>query len=222
MPQGVSRSPAIEALFRADVVAVSAEISSEHLDALRPEELDGIDRMIETRRIEFATGRACARFVAATLGHDAAIPRGERREPLWPAPLTGSLSHTRGWCVAVAARRDDVAAIGIDVEQIDRLHERLERRILTEPEVEVVSALSSPERQRASAIAFAAKEAFYKAHHQLEARYFGFDAVSITIVDDTVRFEVGSGVISADVVAATSGRFFVDDGLVTCGVWIDR
>ncbi len=69
------------------------------------------------RRAEFAAARWCARTALAGLGIAAAdIPPGPAGEPRWPAGVTGSITHCRGYRACAVARAADVPAIGIDAE----------------------------------------------------------------------------------------------------------
>lgn len=76
------------------------------------------------RRREFATVRHCARRALREL---AARPPGTVPPPVallpdrdgvprWPAGVTGSMTHTRGYRAAVVARASDVTRLGIDAE----------------------------------------------------------------------------------------------------------
>ncbi len=46
------------------------------------------------------------------------IGKNQDRSPRWPAGFVGSISHSRNWVVAAAARGEDYASIGIDSEPI--------------------------------------------------------------------------------------------------------
>lgn len=84
---------------------------------LYPEELVAVGHAVPKRQREFATGRVNARRAMSRIGEPAApIPSGADRAPVWPAHLTGSISHTDDACVAVVARRSNAASLGIDLE----------------------------------------------------------------------------------------------------------
>ncbi len=83
---------------------------------LFPEEEVHVQRAVPRRRDEFSAGRWCARQALAELGvAPAPIPVGAWRNPLWPAGMTGSISHTIGACAAVAAPCTTWKALGIDL-----------------------------------------------------------------------------------------------------------
>src|SRR6202022_3165764 len=66
-----------------------------------PGEESLIVNAVEARRREFITARRCAREALAKLGY-APVPirAGRKREPLWPAGLVGSITHTTGFRAA--------------------------------------------------------------------------------------------------------------------------
>jgi len=182
------------------------------------EERPAITPMAANRQAEFATARACARAALEALGVRAAVPRREGGAPLWPADATGSISHTKGFCLAVASIGTD--AIGIDAELIHRMKPAVERRILVADERARLDGFEDHDRHERVATIFAAKEAFYKAHYEVDPRYIGFDAVNVTVDGLDVRFGPASGVVSPDLLDRTIGRVLVEDGRVIVGVRI--
>ena len=186
---------------------------------LRSAEVPATERMVASRQAEFATARACARAAMADLGIDDAVPKREGGSPQWPAGLAGSISHTRGFCLAVASGAGHL--IGVDVEEIARMSQGVERRILVDDERDQLHGLSHDERQRRVATIFAAKEAFYKAHYELDARYLGFDVIAVRVDGDELFFEASSGDVDAAVVEGTTGRARVYQGRVIAGISIN-
>jgi 4'-phosphopantetheinyl transferase EntD len=106
----------IEALLPAAVVAVETfeDVPGE---VPFPGEEDIVAKAVEGRRREFITARRCAREALRAFGHpDAPIRRGSKREPLWPAGMTGSITHCAGYHAAAIAGSGDVDMLGIDAE----------------------------------------------------------------------------------------------------------
>lgn len=218
--QRPTRDSQIEELFAPVGVRVYASLVDQGLiPELRTEELEATTRMVSSRQAEFATARACARAALAEFGVDAAIPKRDGGSPVWPAGMAGSISHTRGFCLAVAS--DQGHHIGIDVEEVSRTTEAIERRILVDQERSGLEGLDPQARQLRVATIFAAKEAFYKAHYELDARYLGFDAIAIRVAGAALEFEAWSGAVDTAVVARVSGRARVYQGRVVAGVSID-
>lgn len=193
-----------------------------HLELLDAVEGAETAPMAPRRAAEFAAGRICAHRGLAVLGRDGApITRGGRGEPVWPATVSGSISHTRGLCLAVVVDRAE-ALVGIDVEEVARVQPAIARRVLTEAEQHALTGRSSAEAQQRLATVFAAKEAFYKAHFQLDPRYLGFDVIEVEVHEDG-RLDLAPGVpgaVAADVLASTTARFRLEHGRVIVAVWI--
>src|SRR5450830_253804 len=114
-PEG--RSSLFQALFEFPVSACELRgIGSPQ--SLLPAERDSIAGAVPARIAEFAAGRHCAHQALQAFGVAADVPllRGPRREPLWPAGLVGSITHTAGYCAAVVAPASACAGLGIDAE----------------------------------------------------------------------------------------------------------
>jgi len=204
------------------VEARSAPAAIEHVRTLFAGEAAHLEPMVGGRRAEYATGRACAHAALAALDASGAtaIQRDERGAPIWPDGVTGSISHTEGFCAAVAAQTSPtLASIGLDIERIDRVGERVRRRILTASELAAVEAMPAAEAQRRTAMTFAAKEAFYKAQYQLTSTYLGFGAVEVRFDDDAVGFVSGHPVVSS-FVGQVSGRLVEHEGRVIAAVFV--
>jgi 4'-phosphopantetheinyl transferase EntD len=110
--------------------------------------------------------------------------------------------------------------IGVDVEEIGRMSSGVERRILVDTEREDLAGLDEAGRQLHVATIFAAKEAFYKAHYELDARYLGFDVIAVRVGEMSLSFEVSSGAVGSEVIGRIVGRALVQDGRVIVGVSI--
>lgn len=162
-PTESSDDPAIHtirgALDRLSPAGVSVDcwhISAQHAANLRPTELLDVESAVETRRAEFATGRALLRDLCDL---DVAIPIGANGAPKLPPGVVGSLAHDRNVVVAAVARRPDIVAIGIDIEPPNQL-DADEAAIIVGPNDIVADALT----------AFVQKEAVYKAWSSLGGR----------------------------------------------------
>ena len=90
-----------------------------------PEEAVLVERAVERRRLEFATGRHLTRLGLRHWGlEEAPIGTGKLREPLWPPGIRGALSHDGDTCIVV---------------------------LLREPREEVYGALETPEPEKPKA-----------------------------------------------------------------------
>ncbi|MEU9101648.1 4'-phosphopantetheinyl transferase superfamily protein [Streptomyces sp. NPDC048361] len=117
------------------------------------------------RRREFTTGRYCARLALRGLGVAPAplLPDAEGA-PRWPAGTVGSLTHCRGYRAAVAARRTEVRALGIDAEPHRPLREGVLASVALPEEQEHRAALLRLDAAvHWDRLLFCAKEATFKA-----------------------------------------------------------
>jgi 4'-phosphopantetheinyl transferase EntD len=206
----------IERLVPDSVAVVSTR---EHLaDAeLFPEEERVIARAVEKRRLEFTTGRACARLALERLGIEpAAIPNGERGEPLWPDGVVGSITHCRGYCACAVARAEQVASVGIDAEVHEPLPDGVLRQVAFGRELAMVAGDGAG--VCLDKLLFSAKEAVYKAWFPLARRWLGFEDVELTV--DAARAEFRARVLVPPPVVGGArltelrGRWCVEDGIV--------
>ncbi|MGX0878821.1 4'-phosphopantetheinyl transferase EntD [Roseovarius sp. MBR-154] len=150
---------------------------------LMPEEAEAMSRAIPARQMEFAAGRRAARAAMAALGlPPAPIPQGVDRAPLWPDGLTGTISHGAGACVALVARRSDIAGLGLDLEPATPLPEALTDTVCTPQErARHISPL-------AARLIFCAKEATYKAQYTQSGCLLEFHDLAVTLAPDATRF----------------------------------
>lgn len=213
-------SPQLAELFPAGVVAV--ELTSEAPRSVLTEvELKSISHCASKRIEDFTRGRACARRGLEQLGFPTfSLLSGEKREPLWPPEIVGSITHTTGFAAAVVARGAAVEGLGIDCEVIESVGQDLWERICTPREQEHLAKLPEARAQQQAALIFAAKEAFYKCQFPLSREWVGFEDVSIELHDNgTLRIvpEVRLPV-TAEWVAALKSRYQCRGQWVVTGV----
>lgn len=127
----------------------------------------------EKRRAEFLAGRLLARAALASLGlPPAGIGIGAGGAPLWPAGITGSISHSAGRCICLV-RNDAAILLGADTERhaTGRALTAILRLVLTDADRAMNAALGLP---GFPALVFSAKETLYKLLHPVVQRHFGF------------------------------------------------
>ena len=194
------------------VVSTRADLPDELLDAERP----AIARAVETRRREFATGRACAHRALRRLGTGSvAIPSGERGEPVWPAGVVGSITHCRGYRACAVARAQDVRSVGIDAE----VHEPLPEGVLEQIAFGRERAMVVAGRGGAihlDRLLFSAKEAVYKVWFPLTRRWLGFEDAELAIDADAGTFR--ARLLVPGPMTELAGRWCVEDGLVATAI----
>jgi 4'-phosphopantetheinyl transferase EntD len=150
--------------------------------ALFTEEARHLQRAVPTRAEEFAAGRLCARLLLGEFGiHNFPIEVGAHRQPLWPETLVGSITHTTGFCAAVAAPKNCLRAVGLDTEIAGGVKTELWRSICTPSETAWLGSLPDSERLAAATLIFSAKEAFYKCQFALTQERLGFHDATVEL-----------------------------------------
>lgn len=145
-----------------------------------------VARAVESRRRELATGRRLAHELLAELGAPSApLLPGERRAPLWPAGVVGSISHAQGVAVVAIAPGPPFAALGLDVEGAEPLRPELVDVVLTARERR---ASDGPALGARAKLAFCAKECAYKAWSPSLARVPEFTEVEVELDAAGERF----------------------------------
>ncbi|HIE9493125.1 TPA: enterobactin synthase subunit EntD [Klebsiella quasipneumoniae subsp. quasipneumoniae] len=140
------------------------------------------------RQAEHLAGRIAAVYALREVGEKQPPAIGDRRQPLWPAPWFGSVSHCGQRALAVVADRP----VGVDIERrfTPQLAAELESSIINEAEKKVLlhSGLPFP---LALTLAFSAKESGFKATPTAGQRALGFtdfQIVEITASTLALRF----------------------------------
>ncbi|HEX6751378.1 MAG TPA: 4'-phosphopantetheinyl transferase superfamily protein [Longimicrobium sp.] len=196
----------------------------DHHHALHPVERQAVARAVPQRVREFSTGRRCARAALSALGlPHRAIPVGANREPVWAKGYVGTISHSREICLAVAARTDDVPALGADLDSIEPLSPELRGLICTVEELRAAPAWSGGGIDPYKVI-FSAKEALYKALYPHARRFIDFLEVGIRLDVAVGRWRVAS--LPADLrgwaAMPVEGRFLVVDRDLVTLAWATR
>jgi 4'-phosphopantetheinyl transferase EntD len=190
-----------------------------------PQEAELAAGAVRSRQAEFAAGRALARAALSKIGGpDAPILRGPKREPVWPAGFTGSITHTRTYAAAAVARTTDAAAIGVDMEDWTRLRAKLEPSILNLEEIEALPSDASRDRQIAAAAIFSAKESFYKCQYPLTLQYLGFHDAKVELFprEGAFRLVCLAGSVAEALGQSFKGRYAVSGDLVATAMVIRR
>jgi 4'-phosphopantetheinyl transferase EntD len=129
------------------------------------------------REKEYCLGRYCAQQALEALhsnNHSSKIESSPHGFPIWPNGINGSISHSKGLCLSAVAKSIDYEAIGIDVEQFNRMKERSIERIVNPLE----KAQIGNDLKKATLL-FSIKEAFYKAQFPLHKSPLNFNDVAL-------------------------------------------
>ena len=178
----------------------------------------------EGRGMESLAARGMAHEGMRRLGRggDGAILR-EGRAPVWPEGVVGSLSHAsgrrghEGWAAAAVGRAGEIKGIGIDLEWVGRVGERLWGKVFNERERAALEALPEGEwRELAAGIGFSAKESFFKLFHPLTGRWAEFHDATVAPREDG-RFVLECTAELPGIPGRLEGRWWVpEEGLVLC------
>ena len=214
----------IEELLPAEVASVARRIDGEPGE-LFPEEVAHLDKAIESRRREFAAGRACAREALAKLGlPPVPILRGEKREPLWPQGIVGSITHCGGYCAAAVAHSARFVTLGIDAEADEPLPEGVLRLVATDEDRAYLS--EAPTGVHWDRLLFSAKESVYKAWFPLTGRWLGFEEASIRFDPAAGTFRAQLGVAPIElpdrVISGFDGRYLIRDAMLLTAIALIR
>jgi enterobactin synthetase component D len=147
---------------------------------------------VAKRKLEFLAGRYCARLAIAGLGVAGIgeIAIGEKREPLWPAGLIGSITHSRGFASAVVASDQQLAGIGIDSEQLiaEKTAANVSSHILVESEDYQANRAFVDSPREYLTLIFSAKESIFKCLYPQVQQYFDFRDAEVELDSTPGKF----------------------------------
>ena len=220
-------SAAFAGLFPSGVVAAELRAPADAAQLL-PEEAACVSKQAVPKRMrEFTGGRLCARRALEEFrvcGFP--VRMAGDRQPLWPEPLIGSITHTTGLCAAAVAERRRLRALGLDTELADAAKEDLWPTLCTAAELAWIETLPRLRRSAAVTLIFSAKEAFYKCQYPLAGEWLNFHDVSVAVP------EWGAAQGSFDIVPTrpiklhelapgpVPGSFRFHEEFVSAGVWL--
>ncbi|NWD24285.1 4'-phosphopantetheinyl transferase superfamily protein [Pseudomonas yamanorum] len=137
-----------------------------------------IQRSVAKRQAEFLAGRVCARAALQQLdGLDCVPAIGEDRAPVWPAHISGSITHSTGHAAAIVAHKAQWRGLGMDLENLLSLEraERLAGEILTPDELQRMAAGPREQIAQVVTLTFSAKESLFKALYPIVQKRFYFE-----------------------------------------------
>ena len=137
-----------------------------------------IQRSVAKRQAEFLAGRLCARAALQQLDHLDCVPAiGEDRAPVWPAHISGSITHSTGHAAAIVGHKAQWRGLGMDLENVLTLEraERLAGEILTADEMRRMADLPREQIALLVTLTFSAKESLFKALYPIVQKRFYFE-----------------------------------------------
>lgn len=141
---------------------------------------------VDPRRFrEFSNGRRAARLALTVAGAaDAPLLIRADRSPAWPKGYAGSITHTEQAAMAVVARHDHLASIGIDLELLGSVEDELVESVCTTEEWQSLAAVADPKSADLATAVFCAKEAVYKFQSPLTGVFLEFHDVRVSLAED--------------------------------------
>ncbi len=178
-----------------------------------------VEKAVGSRVNEFLGGRICAHKAASSLGVELnELLAGEKREPLWPSELVGSITHTKKMALALVDLKSSSRSIGLDAEEIigDEKIETIEKMVATKKDLAFIRLFG--DKHLAYTVLFSAKEALYKLLFPLCQEFFGFQEAELKALD----LESGEFILKLDsknsnllpYLGNYKGRFYIDKGHV--------
>jgi len=159
-----------------------SQLAADDFQRSRIEPPASIQRSVAKRQAEFLAGRLCARAALRQLDGTDCVPAiGEDRAPIWPAHITGSITHGTGRAAAIVAPKSHWQGLGMDLEDLlsaDRA-ERLAGEILTPAEMERMAAASAEQIALLVTLTFSVKESLFKALYPLVQKRFYFEHAEV-------------------------------------------
>jgi enterobactin synthetase component D len=150
---------------------------------------DSIAQSVQKRQAEFFYGRICARAALKEWGvHGQQVGIGASREPIWPAGVIGSITHSGSLAAAAVLSSSQYRGIGIDLEECGENEagslEALAGTVLLPSEQAFLRSQAGTLSEAVLyKLAFSAKESFYKAVFSVVGRFVDFTAIEIDALD---------------------------------------
>ncbi|TFY84554.1 4'-phosphopantetheinyl transferase [Pseudomonas kairouanensis] len=141
-----------------------------------------IQRSVAKRQAEFLAGRLCARAALQQLDHLECVPAiGEDRAPVWPGPISGSITHSTGHAAAIVGHKAQWRGLGMDLENVLSLEraERLAGEILTADELQRMALIPREQISLLVTLTFSVKESLFKALYPLVHKRFYFEHAEV-------------------------------------------
>lgn len=141
-----------------------------------------IQRSVAKRQAEFLAGRICARAALQQLEGLNVVPAiGDDRAPVWPAHISGSITHSTGRAAAIVARKSHWRGLGMDLENLldPERAERLAGEILTPAELQRMAAGRHDQLALLVTLTFSVKESLFKALYPIVQQRFYFEHAEV-------------------------------------------
>ncbi|MEM7363336.1 MAG: 4'-phosphopantetheinyl transferase superfamily protein [Pseudomonadota bacterium] len=157
------------------------------MNALYPEEREGIRHAIASRLAEFTTGRMITRHLLSRFGYEGfPVLASEQRMPLWPSSCAGSISHSSALCAVAITGTNRMSSLGIDLEPVESLETDVRSIIATDDEQRQIDTIAAGSSQTPDPgvwlkLFFSIKESVYKSQYPLNGQMLNFLDVELQL-----------------------------------------
>jgi 4'-phosphopantetheinyl transferase EntD len=192
---------------------------------LLPGETVGNVTSVPKRVLEFSAGRAAARIAMSRLGlPPMPVLRADDRAPIWPAGVTGSISHCETACIAVATLDQGIRALGVDIEENTPLPPDHWPIVCRDEELDWLASQPTALRSLLAKVIFSAKECAYKAQYTISKTLFGFDVMRLSLDIERSTFDAEILVDVPQIGRGTkwTGKFRQTDAFIVTGISIEK
>jgi 4'-phosphopantetheinyl transferase EntD len=170
----INSSSIIQTLFPGSVTGKIIPID-DHQSYLNIDEASIIASASIKRKLEFSSGRYCAKKLLEQYNHtNISILPGQNREPVWPDGIIGSISHCKDLCGAVINKRTEIHSIGFDIENIKQTRNDIGRIVCTPEEKQWIKQQNQYPYNILVLLIFSLKESVYKCIYQYKQIKIGF------------------------------------------------
>ena len=210
----------LKGLFPRGVQCASSGCLPAAVGLLGPEH-DLTQRMSSKRLGTFLHGRHCAREALGQLGRaKVAIGQGCDGEPLWPAGIVGSISHSGTYAAAAVAEDHRFSGIGLDLEDCLPLESNMVNLLCRASEVaDLTSDQKIAERGK---LLFSIKESIYKCIWPSVQCFVDYCEVAVKLDASGNGFSVVSHTekVPEEITRRLSGSYRIFDDLLVSSAWI--
>lgn len=136
------------------------------------------------RKLEYRLSRYCISLIYKKFTNcklDKLESKSDR-SIAWPLGYVGSVSHSKEYVLVAMASDTNLLSVGVDIEKLGRLKDKMERIILTDLDLKNHPDLS---KDQLFTLIFSAKESLYKALRPLVDVFFGFEFAYVSDVNTT-------------------------------------
>ena len=137
------------------------------------------------RKNAFSSGRYAVHLAQNELGLEPSEILAAGRQPIWPVGQVGAITHSTDFAAAIVSC--DLLSVGLDIERLGRIEEKLYDKFFTPLELASINEMTDCEVET---VIFSAKESIYKAIYFMLRRYVNFKEVELSLNAEDSSFFV--------------------------------